>query len=196
MALDDTRRAAIEAYLGVGAGYAMNDLEYLYWADLLANGVHVPVANLASDIHAATLKTTPALVDEVFITDSADSFAGKKTTIAGVQAAIKGSPSTLYVATDTYANIVANYPAAGLPARTQAWASDLRCAVRVNDAQTLWRPVPHVLEFGSSDMYLGFGGLTYTWSRAASGIITITAAAHGLLADYNGATVHLTQGVL
>ncbi len=56
MALDDTRRAAIEAYLGVGAGYAMNDLEYLFYADMLANGLSLSEAERGapSTLYVAT----------------------------------------------------------------------------------------------------------------------------------------------
>lgn len=164
---------------------------------LLSAIVTFVMTYLAPTIHAATAKTTPVAADEFGIVDSAASNVLKKITFTNlwtaIQSAIKGSPSTLYVATANFVDL----PSPSLySVGTQAWASDLRCAVRVNAAQTLWRPVPHVLEFGSSDMYLGFGGSTYTWSRAASGVITITAAAHTLTADYNGATVHLTQGVL
>lgn len=44
MSLDDTRKAAIEAYLGV-TGMAINDLEFAFYADMLANGL-VPSASL------------------------------------------------------------------------------------------------------------------------------------------------------
>lgn len=87
MALDDTRKAAIEAYLGV-SGASLNDLEYTYYADLLANGVQIPSGNLATTIHAATGKTVLADDDEVPIIDSAASNVLKKSLWSSIKSSI------------------------------------------------------------------------------------------------------------
>ena len=45
MSLSDTRKAAIEAYLGE-SGKSINDLESTFWADLLVHGIETAASNL------------------------------------------------------------------------------------------------------------------------------------------------------
>lgn len=153
---------------------------------------------LAPTTHAATAKTSLASADEFALVDSAASNVLKKITFANlwaaVQSAIKGSPSTLYLTTDTYANIVAGYPAASYSGAS-AKCTDLNmpsgCVV-ISDG-TNWNLTAPINYSAMQEKWINFGGTAATYSQTGT-TVTVTQASHGLPAtDFNGATIYLTQ---
>lgn len=101
-------------------------------------------------------------------------------------------PYIEYVARDTFANIVANYPSANFAGR-KAFATDMGprgCPVYSNGST--WRRLFQVQDHTStvSSIVIGGSGATYTQTGT---LVTVTWTAHGIPSLLNNANVHVTQ---
>lgn len=101
---------------------------------------------------------------------------------------------------DTYANIVANFPAASLPEGTKATMTDFAaygCLVEVITSGGRWVGAYDAAISRIMQKQLLIGGSGATWSRDGAGLITVNWTAHGLpTTEFNGASVHMTQGTV
>lgn len=115
----------------------------------------------------------------------------------------RGSPNSLYVAADTWANC-----------NTYNLTAYEGCTFRVTDLGVTGfdfiavggklrmknlsgaGQFIYAKPFDMSLAYILFGGGSLTWSRDANGLITWTKTGHGLTSEFNGATCHMTQGTL
>lgn len=102
----------------------------------------------------------------------------------------RGSPNSLYVAVDTYANIVANYTGASWSGCT-AFASDLKAPLWHNGSRwCLDSAYTSLYASPIGFIYFGCSGATATQS---GNTVTVSQTAHGLTSDYNGYSINLYQ---
>lgn len=104
-----------------------------------------------------------------------------------------GSLAGGYIARGTYANIVANYPAANYSGK-KAYATDMGlrgCPVHSNG--TNWRRIFGIADYAGIQKALFIGGSGATYSQTGT-TVTVTWTAHGFSAyEFNGAWAYLVQ---